>query len=1638
MVSGPCLISGDVIDTGPVNYNAGEPTCAFRLEYNSGHVVYWTVTYFNVGGLAMKSMSVSVAFPSPPPTVTGLSPSTGATAGGTSVVVTGTNFTGVTAVRFGGTNALYSVNSATQITATSPAGSAGVVNVTVTTADGTSATGAANQYTYVAPSIPTVTSISPNTGTTAGGTAVVLTGTNFTGVTSVRFGVTNAAGFTVNSATQITATSPARPAGTANITVTNANGTSATAAGNQYTFSAPPSAPTVTGPGNGSTVNTATPTYFGTADANITVTVYVDGSAIGTTTSDGAGSWIRVQPTSLSSGSHTVYAMATNGGGLVSANSATNTFTYASLPQLAPAAGALPGATAGAAYSQTFTTTGGAAPYSYAITAGALPAGLSLASGGVMSGTPAATGAFNFSVRVTDGNTNTNTVSYTLTVGAPTVTLAPVSLPNGAVAQGYSASLTASGGTAIYTYAVTAGSLPFGITLSSGGTLSGTPMSGGTYTFTITATDSTTGVGAPFTGSRAYTLTIAAPTIALTPTTLTGATAGVAYSQAISASGGTAPYTYAVTSGVLPAGLTLASNGTLSGTPSAGGIFNFTATATDSTTGTGPFTGSRAYTLMIAAPTIALTPTILPDATEGTAYSQSFTASGGVAPYGYTMTGTLPWGMTFANGTLSGTPNAGSAGTYPITIVAYDSATGTGPFGGARSYTLTVNAAPVAPVAGAVSATVAYNSASNPITLNITGGTPTSVSVGTAATHGTATASGTSITYTPTAGYYGADSFTYAATNANGTSAAATATITVSPPAAPTAANRSGVAVAYDSLGTAIDLTASITGVHTSLAVATQPAHGTTSVTGSVVTYVPTSSYYGADSFIYTATGPGGTSAPATVSLTVATPPPPLAAPINNISVPFNSGGTSINLASAVSGVYSSVSISSAPGQGTLSGVLPNVLYTPATGYSGADSFTYTATGPGGTSASAMVSLVVAAPPPPTPAPTVADTLQVSIPAGSGSRTIDLRPAVSGDYTSIDVTGAPSHGVVTLSGGFATYIPVVGYVGTDSFLYAATGPGGTSASAIARILMVAPPAPVATGQSNMAVTANTTVPIDLAALVTGDYTSISIVSGPAHGDVRQSGTVVSYTPSGAYAGADSITFQATGPGGVSNIGTITFTVAGIRPTARDITLSGTEGNALIVDVLTGATGGPFTGVVVLSAGKGSTATIMPAMGSMPVGRLYIELAPGSSGTVRVSYAIFNANGVSEPATITITVAQRPDPERDAAIRSQMESMTQSLLDFAQTQQNIFSQRLDRLHSSVGTSTSQFALNVTFPDVTDPGTSLARMERAADQAVVARFLPADTGLPGQVGEPQVIADRGVRRSAPMARADALSAAPAGQQDGSGIGIWTGGTIAFGTQDGNSGREKVRISSTGVSIGADVRIRPGAIVGIGGGYGWDRSEQEEGPVMRGRNSVAVVYGSFVPAKDLFVDAQFGLGSVSFRTNRAVDGVAGEATARRGGALTMGSIAFGVDTGTHTRWSLYGRGEWLDATLDAYQEGGGGAFALRFDERQIRSLGGVLGGRVSRSLDLGKITVRPRLKAEWRHEFRDASSQGVDYADTTGPSAFRISGTGWASDQLEAALGSAFALPDAWTVDLELGLRASNTTRTGAVRVELSKQF
>ena len=251
-------------------------------------------------------------------------------------------------------------------------------------------------------------------------------------------------------------------------------------------------------------------------------------------------------------------------------------FKGAVRPSLTVTTTTLPGGAVGTAYSQSLQATGGVSPYSWTISSGALPAGLTLV-GNTISGIPTVTGTFNFTAKVTDSSGTTASAALSIVVKPAPLNISTASLPGGVVGAGYSQTLVASGGVSPYTWAVSSGALPGGLTPNaSTGAISGTPTGTGTFNFTAKVTDSS-----GTTASAALSVVVKPAPLTITTTPLPGGTVGAAYSQSLAAAGGTGPYTWSISSGVLPGGLMLTAN-TISGNPTAAGTFNITVKSVDS------------------------------------------------------------------------------------------------------------------------------------------------------------------------------------------------------------------------------------------------------------------------------------------------------------------------------------------------------------------------------------------------------------------------------------------------------------------------------------------------------------------------------------------------------------------------------------------------------------------------------------------------------------------------------------------------------------------------------------------------------------------------------------------------------------------------------------------------------------------------------------------------------------------------------------------------------------------------------------------------------------------------------------------------------------------------------------------------
>ncbi|HEX4083629.1 MAG TPA: Ig domain-containing protein [Chthoniobacteraceae bacterium] len=316
----------------------------------------------------------------------------------------------------------------------------------------------------------------------------------------------------------------------------------------------------------------------------------------------------------------------------------------------------------GQAYSVLLSATGGSPGYTWSVKSGSIPQGLTLGGTGLLSGTPAASGNFTFVAQVEDASGAEITGTYSLDVISLLAITGNSTLASGTEGATYSAVLSATGGALPYGWLYSAGTLPGGLSISSGGVVSGTIATTGTYNFTAEVSDNS-----GQTESQGYTIVAVSP-LTVTSATLLDGTEGAAYSQALQASGGTPGYQWTFSSGILPTGLAVTSAGLVSGTPEKTGTFQFIAKAKD----TSGASVSGTFSLEVIAPLAITTATPVTSGSVSYNYSQTFAASGGQPPYGWSITGgATPGGLSLSGtGVLSGIPT--QSGTYSFTAQAMD------------------------------------------------------------------------------------------------------------------------------------------------------------------------------------------------------------------------------------------------------------------------------------------------------------------------------------------------------------------------------------------------------------------------------------------------------------------------------------------------------------------------------------------------------------------------------------------------------------------------------------------------------------------------------------------------------------------------------------------------------------------------------------------------------------------------------------------------------------------------------------------------------------------------------------------------------------------------------------------------------
>ena len=655
-------------------------------------------------------------------------------------------------------------------------------------------------------------------------------------------------------------------------------------------------------------------------------------------------------------------------------------------------------------------------------------------------------------------------------------------------------------------------------------------------------------------------------------------------------------------------------------------------------------------------------------------YTLTATNSGPYNDPGVTVTDTLPTGAVVVSATPSSgtctTPagsvvcaigalaNGGTA-TVAVTVIldsttdpATDTATiaGTNTDGNLSDNTASVSTVVnTAPVAHPDSATTSGGTATIAVLANDTDadGDPLTTSAGsTAPTRGTIVVNAnTTITYTASPGQAGTDTFSYLASDGRGGSSTATVTITIpdAPPVAvaDAATTTPGQPVIVIVLSNDTDPNIPTSGQVLSVSAITQPAGSTGTVTtnGSTVTFTPSGTFVkGSTSFSYTVSDGAGGTAIGAVTVTIpniapvaaddtATTPYITPVTVNVLANDADANGDPLTVTAVTGASHGSAVI-------TGSGVNTKVLYTPAAGWSGPDTVTYTISD-GTTTGTGLLTVTTA------DAPPVAGAFSATV-AGGAATTLGVLAHASdpnGDALTVTGAGPAGHGSVTVNGsGGVVYTPTAGYYGPDSFSYTVDDGHGGSASAIVTLTVANQP-PVAVADSAIASgNAGSAVTIDVLANDTdpdGDALTITSVTVPAHGTaVIVAGKVV-YTPSAIYVGPDSFSYTISDGHGGTSSATVSVDVQNRNPIANPDTLVALTGLAATVDVVANDTDPDGETLSLLSvdptSANGGTVTVVGGVAQY-------TSAAGFTGTDTFSYVVTDPRGGTSTGTVTVQVS----------------------------------------------------------------------------------------------------------------------------------------------------------------------------------------------------------------------------------------------------------------------------------------------------------------------------------------------------------------------------------------------------------------
>lgn len=661
--------------------------------------------------------------------------------------------------------------------------------------------------------------------------------------------------------------------------------------------------------------------------------------------------------------------------------------------------------------------------------------------------------------------------------------------------------------------------------------------------------------------------------------------------------------------------------------------------------------------------------------------------------------------------------------------------------------------------------------------------------------------------------------------------------------------------------------------------------------------------------------------------------------------VAANSNANPVTLALS-GGAATSVSLVTPPSHGVVVVSGLSVTYTPLTGYSGSDSFVYHASNSAGDSADATVSLTIVAPTTVTIAP-ASGALPAATAGSAWSQTLSATGG-SAPYT-WTAHGLPAGISLNPATGALSGTPTS--AGSFTFSVTVKEAGNVSATASYTLVVgaVTPGVTLAVTPAAGALPAGTTGSAwsQTFAVSGGTAPYRWQLSGALPAGLTFSDGSLKGTPTTA--GSSTFTLTATDANGVAVQAAYTLQIKAAAAQAADQSASLSAGRVTRVSLTRGASGGPFTGARLLAQpDKRQGTAAIDAVGEDY--QLTFNAAPQASGTVALRYVLLSAAGVTSPATITLTIASRPDPSKDVNVAGTVSAQYQAAQNFARAQIRNFSDRLEQLHSSEDVPASLNGVHFALP--------ASRAERGLDTDLWNAALQQQAQQDAQDRLPPAL--------------------PFGTQTpGQRLSWWTGGYVDFGRDKDST----MRLSHTlvGVSTGVDYRFTSDVTAGVGLGFGRDVSDiGDTGTRSNGQSMSTALYASYHP-NAVFVDGLLGYSRLDFDSKRDVSETDAIARGSRGGRQFFGALASGYEfRSPQSLVSPYGRVQVSQTRLEGYTESDAGMYNLAFAPQRFSQVTGSAGLRAERRVPVTWGAVRLQSRVEYSRLMNDTGSARVGYAD------------------------------------------------------------